>query len=415
MKKIIIILLITAMSGNIFSQKKELKIVEKFIKSEDFNSAIKNLELISNSIESSENKIKAKYYYLKGLSLYQNGESDFDMQNNAIKQFKISKSLNVGDISEKSVKILQSIFNNYIEKYNSLYDNKNFTDSYKHIESAYRIYEKDTFYLYNAAIVANQAKLFKESLQHYLELVDMGYTGISMGYYATEKESGKESMFNDKKSRDLVVKFGTHDNPRDIKYQSQEVNILRQISAIYKRNEDFDNSLKYLDNALDVNENDVNEILDKASLYWTMGNIQEYEVSISKVLEIDPNNYELLCNLAILNKEKGNYEEAAKFINRAIQIDDKNIRGITIAGEILLQPADEILDEMNSLGNSRSDYKKYDELNEKRELVMLEAVTFFEKAFQIDNENQFVITTLYKLYSNLGNEEKYEFYKNLVK
>ena len=173
MKKIIIILLITAMSGNIFSQKKELKIVEKFIKSEDFNSAIKNLELISNSIESSENKIKAKYYYLKGLSLYQNGESDFDMQNNAIKQFKISKSLNVGDISEKSVKILQSIFNNYIEKYNSLYDNKNFTDSYKHIESAYRIYEKDTFYLYNAAIVANQAKLYKESLQHYLELVDM--------------------------------------------------------------------------------------------------------------------------------------------------------------------------------------------------------------------------------------------------
>ena len=66
MKKIIIILLITGMSGNIFSQKKELKIVEKFIKSEDFNSAIKNLELISNSIESSENKIKAKYYYLKG-------------------------------------------------------------------------------------------------------------------------------------------------------------------------------------------------------------------------------------------------------------------------------------------------------------------------------------------------------------
>ena len=296
-----------------------------------------------------------------------------------------------------------------------MWSNKNFTDSYKHIESAYRIYEKDTFYLYNAAIVANQAKLYKESLQHYLELVDMGYTGISMGYYATEKESGKESMFNDKKSRDLVVKFGTHDNPRDIKSQSQEVNILRQISAIYKRNEDFDNSLKYLDNALDVNENDVNVILDKASLYWTTGNIQEYEVSISKVLEIDPNNYELLCNLAILNKEKGNYEEATKFINRAIQIDDKNIRGITIAGEILLQPADEILDEMNSLGNSRSDYKKYDELNEKRELVMLEAVTFFEKAFQIDNENQFVITTLYKLYSNLGNEEKYEFYKNLVK
>ena len=169
--------------SNSMLQNLNLTSEETVIKSEDFNSAIKNLELISNSIESSENKIKAKYYYLKGLSLYQNGESDFDMQNNAIKQFKISKSLNVGDISEKSVKILQSIFNNYIEKYNSLYDNKNFTDSYKHIESAYRIYEKDTFYLYNAAIVANQAKLYKESLQHYLELVDMGYTGISMGYY----------------------------------------------------------------------------------------------------------------------------------------------------------------------------------------------------------------------------------------
>ena len=45
----------------------------------------------------------------------------------------------------------------------------------------------------------------KTALGFYERLIDLGYTGISINYYAIEKESGKEQVFQDEKSRDFSV------------------------------------------------------------------------------------------------------------------------------------------------------------------------------------------------------------------
>ena len=72
MKKIILLSLLLV-SFQINGQKKELKVVEKLIKSENFTSAINNLNSIKDKISSNDKKTLAKFYYLNGLVLYQNG------------------------------------------------------------------------------------------------------------------------------------------------------------------------------------------------------------------------------------------------------------------------------------------------------------------------------------------------------
>ena len=76
MKKIIALLLLLV-SFQINGQKKELKIIEKLIKSENFTLALSNLNIIEEKIPASDKKTLAKFYYLKGLALYQNGNSSF--------------------------------------------------------------------------------------------------------------------------------------------------------------------------------------------------------------------------------------------------------------------------------------------------------------------------------------------------
>ena len=416
MKKTIIIGLAFLFFSNVLGQKKELKNIEKLIKTENFELAFTELGKVKDLISSSDNKIKSKYHYLRGLLFFNDTLTDrFESLKSAVFELNKVKEYGQTDSFNKSKTLLQNIFNDFIEKYNKFYQLKDYENSYKNIEAAYRVYNKDTLYLYNAAIIANQAKMYDEALTHYIELHEMGYKGVSTRYFAINKENGLEEEFPDEKQRELFMKSGMYEKPRDELGKSEEIFILRQISSILRMQERYDKALSYLDKALIVKDKEINVLLDKATIYVDLEKWEEYQNIVELVLTIEPENYELLCNLAIVNKESGNTEEAMNYINRALYIDDKNTRGLIIAGEILLKPADDILEEMNSLGYSRKEEIKYDELKRQREVVIRESIAYFEKAFNIDNSNEFLISTLSRLYSVIGDEEKFEYYKGFEK
>ena len=416
MKKTFIIGLAFLFFSNVLGQKKELKNIEKLIKTENFELAFTELGKVKDLVYSSDNKIKSKYHYLRGLLFYNDTLTDrFESLKSAVFELNKVKEFGQTDSFNKTETLLQNIFNDFIEKYNKFYQLKDYENSYKNIEAAYRVYNKDTLYLYNAAIIANQAKMYDKALTHYIELNQMGYKGISTRYFAINKENGLEEEFPDEKQRELFMKSGMYEKPRDELGKSEEIFILRQISSILRMQELYDEALLYLDKALIVKDKEINVLLDKATIYVDLEKWEEYQNIVELVLTIEPENYELLCNLAIVNKESGNTEEAINYINRALSLDNTNTRGLIIAGEILLKPADDILEEMNSLGYSRKEELKYDELKKEREVVIRESIAYFEKAFNIDKTNEFLISTLSRLYSVIGDEEKFEYYKSFEK
>ena len=66
------------------------------------------------------------------------------------------------------------------------------------LEAAYNVSKRDTLYLYNAALVATQAEEYAIALNFYERLIDLGYTGISVNYYAMKKSLEKNKFFKTK-------------------------------------------------------------------------------------------------------------------------------------------------------------------------------------------------------------------------
>ena len=175
MKKIIISLLVFSIFQLAFSQKKELKTIDKLVKSADYENALIILESISGLIETSDDKTKAKYYYLKGTAKYQNGTGSFENKLLSIDDFNKVKGIEESSSKTYSTKvddIFVNLFNSFVDDSRTSLENKNYQNSYKNLEAAYTVSKKDTLYLYNAALVATEAEDYTTALNFYERLIN---------------------------------------------------------------------------------------------------------------------------------------------------------------------------------------------------------------------------------------------------
>ena len=418
MKKLITFLLTISIFQLGFSQKKELKSVDKQLKSADYQGALKTLESIKDLVETSDDKIKAKYYFLKGLARYQNGTGSFENKLLSIDDFNKTKKIEENSSKIYSTKvdnIFINLFNSFVDASRTSLESKNYKNSYLNLEAAYSVSKKDTLYLYNAALLATEAKEYSTALNFYERLINLGYTGVSINYLATEKESGKEQVFQDMKSRDFSVDvIGTHESPRDEMAKSVEIDILRSISAIYRNQQNFLKSIEYLEKAKLIDSNDINLILLESNIRWEMGEVDQYQKLISKALEIEPNNVDLIFNLGVVNAEKGNFEDAISYYDKVITIDLNYTKAYLNAAALILDKEGPMIEEMNSLGTSTADYNRYDELKLERENLYKKAIPYLEKVFELENDNLNAARTLRNIYSQLDETESYNKYKVIV-
>ena len=418
MKKLFLLTITFLICQFNYAQKKELKSVDKLLKSGDFIEARASLELVSSMITTSDDKTKAKFYYLKGLSNYQNGDASFENKLLSIKSFNTVKELEEKTsklYTEKIEDILTNLFNSFVNDSKTALESKNYKQSYKNLEAAYNVSKKDTLYLYNAALVATEAKSYEVALNYYKTLIDIGYTGISINYYATENDSDEEQVFQDEKSRNFSVDvIGTHNSPRDEMGKSVEIDILRSIAAIYRSKEDFDKSLDYLERAKILDSNDINLILLESNVRWEMGDVDKYQELVSKALDIEPDNVDLIFNLGVVNADKGNLTEAIEFYNKAIKLDSAYTKAYLNAAALILDGEGEMIKEMNSLGTSTADYNRYDELKIDRENLYKSAIPYLEKVYELDNNNLNAVRTLKNIFSALGDIDSENKYKEIA-
>ena len=401
-----------------FSQKKELKSIDKLLKSADYENALTSLESINSLIETSDDKTKAKYYYFKGLAKYQNGTGSFENKLLSVDDFNKVKQIEESSSKIYSTKvddIFVNLFNSFVDDSRTSLENKNYKNSYKNLEAAYTVSKKDTLYLYNAALVATEAEDYTTALKFYERLINLGYTGVSVNYLATEKESGKEQVFQDKKSRDFSVDvIGTHESPRDEMAKSVEIDMLRSIAAIYRNQENLEKSIEYLERAKLIDSNDINLILLESNVRWEMGQVDQYQRLISKALEIEPNNVDLIFNLGVVNADKGNFDDAITYYNKAIEIDSGYTKAYLNAAALILDREGPMIEEMNSLGTSTADYNRYDELKIERENLYKKAIPYLEKVFELESDNLNAARTLRNIFSALDETESYNKYKVIV-
>ena len=410
MKKQLAIALAFSISAFSFAQKKELKTAEKAIKGSNYAEAKAALKQAESFMSAMDAKSKAKYYYLNGQALYANGAgSSIDILK-ALESFEKVDGAYSSEISA----LKQNMVSSELTKGNDAYEKKDYSTSSKYFESAYRLSTNDTLYLYYAAATAVNVKEYDRALKVYEELKELGYTGIATEYLAVNKETQEEESFTSKSLRDISVKAKTHIKPTEEKTESKKAEIVKNVALIYVSQGDNEKAILAMKDARAESPDDVNLILTEANVHYKMGNTDEFKNLLKKATEMDPTNPELQYNLGVIAAESKQIEEAKAHYNKAIELDPKYTNAYINLSALILGQEEALIEEMNGLGTSRADDKRYDELREERQGLYKEAVPYLVTALDLDAKNSSAAKTLMNIYSILGETEKHKEMKAIL-
>ena len=409
MKKQIIIALALSISAFSFAQKKELRTVEKAIKSENYaeaKSALKQAEALMSAMDEEQ---KDEYYYLQAQALFAGGKGSGADMDAALESLNNVKSEYKSEIAQ----LKNEMTNALLKTGNEAYEKKDYSKASKYFEKSYRVAKTDTLFLYYAAATAVNVQEYERALDLYEELKNLGYTGISTEYFATNVETGKEEVL-DENTRDLYVKAKSHIKPGKRKTDSKKPEIVKNIALIYVSNGDNEKAIEAMKEARAESPDDVNLILTEANLHYKMGNKEEFKALLQKATEMDPKNAELQYNLGVISAESEQPEEAKKHYEKAIELNPEYVNAYINLSALILAREQPLIEEMNGLGTSKADNKRYDELREERQDLYKKATPYLSKALEIDAENINAAKTLMNIYSILGETDKYKAIKAKV-
>jgi tetratricopeptide (TPR) repeat protein len=390
-----------------YSQKKELRNANKFYDSGEYLSALDLLETSMSMFDSSDDKVKSQVMLLYG-KIYTSTE-DFEL---AIKSFNNSRELgaNENDLNSEINKLETAIITSAIADNES----ENFSDAAKKLKIVYDINpENNALYLYYAASSAVNSNDLSLALEYYLILRDIKYEGIETKYYITDVSNETEIEISSETEFNLLKKSKDYSNPREEETESKFPEIVKNIAIIYKQLGQNDMALAAIETARASNPDDVGLIITAANIYFELDDKEAFKLAMSEAIDKEPNNPILYYNLGVVSGELGEKESARTYYEKSIELDPTNENSYLNLVALILDGEQEIVNEMNNLGTSRSDNLRYDELKITREELYKECVPILKDLIAISNDIE-AIRTLMNIYGTLGDNPGYMEMKNLL-
>ncbi|RRQ47976.1 tetratricopeptide repeat protein [Maribacter algicola] len=412
--------IIAAMSFAVIglAQKNEIKDAEKALKDGDASAAKTSIESAMGSIASADEKMQAQYYHTRGkiyADLAKKGDdSAFETAANSFKKvLEIEEKSGKSKYTSEANQYMASIAADLVNSAVSDNEQKKFDSAAEKLYMSYKLSPKDTSYLYYAASSAVNGGHYEKALDYYNELQEIGYDGSGVVYKATNTATGEEEIM-DKVQRDLMVKSGTYKDPVDEKTPSKKAEIVKNTALIYTQLGQDDKALEAYKAARANDPEDVNLILNEANLYFKLGDKDKFKELMAEAISLAPDNADLHYNVGVINMEQGNYEEARESYKNAIEINPGYTNAYLNLSTTYVNEGNGLIDEMNSLGSSRADIARYDELKEKKDNFFTQGANILEEALKTNPDNQGVLTQLKNIYGAMGDNENFMRIKKLL-
>ena len=398
---------ILLLSFSMHAQKKELKAVNKLVESQDYGTALEQLQALTPTIDTAEAKYQAQYYFLLGKTY--GGQSEFEL---SFEAFALANEIESSNGSSKYTSDIAMLIDSLgIEAVTqAIAENKagNFKKAASLLILIYNVdKEKNVDYLYYAASSAVNDNNFDLALSYYQELKEIGYTGQVTKYYATDLETGEELDLSEE-NYILFQKLKQYSNFRTEVLESKLPEIIKNIALIYVQQERNDLAIGAIKEARLANPLDVGLILTEANLYIQLGDKMKFAELMKEAISKDPNNHILYFNLGVITAEQGNRTDARSYYERAIELDPSYDASYLNLAALILNGETELVDQMNSLGTSRADNVKYEKLQKQRESLFLEAVPVLQKLIDIDPTNTEALTTLKNIFGTVGDVDNFK-------
>ena len=409
MKKQIIVALAILVGTLSFAQKNEIKAAEKAIKSGNFADAKSAISSAEALLGSTDEKTKAKFYLLKGQALYANGTGSGQDIDAAIESLNMVAKIEGenGKLAGDVAGLKQAMLSNFLTKGQTTLEEKQYAKSSDNFEKAYSLSPKDTIYLYYAASTAVSGQDYDTALEYYVKLRDLKFKGAVMEFTALNKETNEEESFDNKNMRDISIKAGTHIKPEDKQGESKSAEIVKNIALIYIAKGENEKAASAMKDARKENPDDLGLLISEANIMLKLGDKEGFKNLMEEATKKDPNNSELQYNLGVIAAEGGDKESAMNYYKKAIELNPEYADAHNNMAVIILDKDQEIIKNMNALGNSAADNKKYDEYKAQRLDVYKEALPHLETAFKL-SPNVYVAKTMMNIYSAIDDTAKYK-------
>jgi len=402
-----IIFLCFALVSFSYGQKKELRSANRFIEKGEYASALDILDTTNDLIQASDDKTKARAMFLYGM-IYTNTE-DFDK---AVNSFEMAK--NLGGTNPLLDAEIARLENAIITSAIGDQENEEFLSSARKLYGAYKLNpENNQLYLYYAASSSVNADDYEQALIYYKILIDINYEGIETKYFITEVSSGNEIEIGSESEFNLLQKSKDYQDPREEDTESKYPEIVKNIALIYNRLGQKDKALDAIKNARQANPDDVGLIITTANIYFELGDKEGFKLAMSEAIELDPSNPILYYNLGVVSADLGEKDVAVEYYKKSIELDPTSENSYLNLVALILDGEASIIEEMNSLGTSRSDNARYDELKKLRENLYLQCVPILKQLVDL-NKNIEGVRTLMNIFGTLGDNQGYMEMKNLL-
>jgi len=391
------------------AQKDELKAASKALKKGDAATAVQALNPIAEVVKSADDKTKAYFYALYGqasLQLAQAGEGEFTP---AIESYEAIVAMNASKYIEEANQALKTISNELVNAAVEAQQTSDYVLAADKLDLAYRLSPKDTIYLYYAAGSAVNGKDYDKALDIYIRLKEMNYDGSEKRFAAINIASSELEYF-DQATRDLYVKAGTHKDPKDETTPSKRSEVVKNIALIYQQEGRNEEALAAYEDAIAQNPGDVALILNKANLYYTMGQPEKFKSLMMEASAMDPTNPDLQYNIGVIAMEQSNMEEARAAFYRALEIDPTYINASLNLSTTYINEGNSLIDQMNELAMSSkySDLDKYDALKKQKEEFFIEGAKVLEASLENLPGNQELLNQLKNIYGALGDNANFK-------
>ncbi|WP_297513605.1 tetratricopeptide repeat protein [Flavobacterium sp.] len=414
-----------------FAQKDELKALKKLyakdaLKTEEYTEYKNLVQKLEGLATEESDKVYLKFYKamvpMMEMSTWDKNMSPVVMQAQMTKLFspntieglgvamretldyevKSGKKLYTDDINETIQAFKGQLLNVAI----SLGNAKQFSESSKILYSIYLMEPKEMENLYFAASYAVEGKDYDSALKYYEILKDKNYTGEGVKYFAKNKLTGQLESFTDKSIRNKFIELGQYTDPTEEKVPSKRGEIVKNIALIYLQQGKTDAAKSAIADAKKELPGDTNLLLSEAEIYLKLNDVPNYQKTIKEVLEKNPNDHILIYNLGVTSGNNNQFDEAEKYYRRVIEIKPDYVDAYVNLADMMLKPDQKLVDEMNKLGYTEKDQKRFEFLKVERQKLFNKVLPILESAYKLQPNNEGVINGLLTVYKFLERNDK---------
>lgn len=259
----------------------------------------------------------------------------------------------------------------------------------------------DTNMLFNAAIMAQQGKMYDKAIPIYQDLIKMDYKGVA--FKAINAETGDTNVFANKEQMDRMVASGKFTSPMiegDVRSD-----LYRSLVFLALQNGDtalYESSLKEGRSRFPEN---VDLLRAELQLFFDNKQYDKALANLDAAIAQDPKNVVMLYNKGvILQTEFKDIPAALEAYEKALEVDSMYADALYMTSIIYIDSANAIGTKMNDLPlNATTKYKK---LEKEQKSVFQVALPYLTKARKANPDDEQVKNALMQVYRALKMYDK---------